>query len=116
MTVIASSAKQTICIDFDGTIVEEAQYPAIGQIKPGAKDVITELYNAGYEIVIYSCRNNPMISRQVERFNQMVDFLSREGIPFHRICLDPKPVAVFYIDDRAIRFSSWAKAREALLK
>jgi len=44
-----------VSIDFDGTIVRDA-YPDIGEPYPGAIDAINDLYDAGYCIIINSCR------------------------------------------------------------
>jgi len=45
-----------IGIDFDGTIVED-NFPEIGPAIPGAIETIKEWYDAGYWIIIHSCRS-----------------------------------------------------------
>jgi hypothetical protein len=66
-----------IAIDFDGTIAEHT-YPECGKIKPHAKEVINRLYNAGHEIIIWTCRwDHPMeLCRQ---------FLAEHGIKYHKL-------------------------------
>lgn len=44
-----------LAIDADGTIFEN-QYPEIGKAKPGAIRIINALHDAGFCIIINSCR------------------------------------------------------------
>ena len=53
--------RYTLSIDFDGTIVEHA-FPEIGELKPGAKEAITELYEH-FDIVISSCRASQLFRK-----------------------------------------------------
>lgn len=111
-----------ICIDFDGTIVEH-EYPYIGKLKEGAKEVINELYDKKHEIVIFTCRSNKDLSG-----NDLSDaskFLRQQGIKFSKInenadCVTfgcwPKLYADIYIDDRNLfHQDSWFNIREALV-
>jgi hypothetical protein len=54
-----------ICIDFDGTIVEE-EYPEIGKLKAGAKEIINSL-SKNFNIIIHTCRINPEICFDIEK-------------------------------------------------
>jgi len=84
-----------IAIDFDGTIVAD-QYPAIGQLKPNAREVIQQLKHDGHYIIIWTCRTgNPM--------HQVYDFLTEQQIPFDRINKsNPENVAKYGIDTRKV--------------
>jgi hypothetical protein len=99
--------KKRICVDYDGTIVDEVHFPEIGKLKEGVKEFLSKLIYDGYYITIYSCRNNPSIGCQEDRFNAMVKFLKDNEVPYHDIELSPKPLAYRYIDDRAIAFTNW---------
>ncbi len=96
-----------IAIDFDGTIVEH-DYPRIGTLKDGAKEVINKWYDAGHKIIIWTCRGD----KEEEEAKQ---FLKENGINFHTFNenvetsddFDPTPkvFAHLYIDDRGFRFT-----------
>lgn len=64
-----------IAIDFDGTIVED-RFPEIGNLKPGAREAINQLYEDGYTIIIWTCRTRLNKARAVE-------FLALQGIKWH---------------------------------
>lgn len=66
-----------LAIDFDGTIVED-QYPEIGKLVEGAKEVINRLHGEGYTIIIWTCRTGFHKAAAVE-------FLAKNGIKFDRI-------------------------------
>lgn len=96
-----------IAIDFDGTIVED-RFPAIGQMMPGAKEAINELFHMGYEIIIWTSRTHI-------RMLEAVEFLAKNGVKYHRINESSpanlrmynnkdsrKIFADMYIDDRGI--------------
>ena len=69
--------KLVIAIDFDGTIVTN-KYPDIGYLKRNAKKVINELFDAGHEIIINSCR-------QGKEEQDMIDFLKQMGIKYSAV-------------------------------
>ena len=69
--------KLVIAIDFDGTIVTD-KYPDIGYLKRNAKKVINELFDAGHEIIINSCR-------QGREEREMVEFLLDNEIKFDEV-------------------------------
>ena len=69
--------KLVIAVDFDGTIVTN-KYPDIGYLKRNAKKVINELFDAGHEIIINSCR-------QGREECEMVEFLLDNEIKFDEV-------------------------------
>lgn len=95
-----------ISIDFDGVIVED-KYPEIGDPISGAIETINEWYDAGYWIIINSCRESG------KEWIDMFDFLRRE-ISYHELNdnldwriekygTDPRKIgADIYIDDHNI--------------
>jgi hypothetical protein len=111
-----------ICIDFDGTIVDH-EYPSIGKLKKGAKEVINELY-VEHDIVIFTCRSNANGTK--DDLHNAFKLLRDNGIKFN--CINensdavtygcwPKLYADIYIDDRNLfHKDSWKKIREELVK
>lgn len=109
--------KQTLSVDFDGTIVDHA-FPLIGGLKPGVKEAITKLKEK-YTIVISSCRASQLFNRGKPNkyVEEMRKFLDDNDIPYDRIDEgdEGKIVAVAYIDDRGIRYQdNWAQIAESL--
>jgi hypothetical protein len=110
-----------IAIDFDGTIVAN-NYPKIGEVRYGAKDVINKLFNDGHYIIIWTCRTN----------QHLVDcavWLAKNGFRFHQInescpenmieyCGDSRKVyADIYIDDRSVSgLPSWDEIYNIIAK
>lgn len=66
-----------ICVDFDGTI-HDGVWPAIGEPREGAKEVINNLRAEGHYIIIWTCREGV---QQTE----MVNWLLAQGIGFDRV-------------------------------
>ena len=96
-----------IClIDFDETI-NSSQYPDLGEPTPGVKESLQEMKDMGYEIHILSCRTNPDVTRYIidrqEQIRIMEKYLNEYKIPYDMVLNEYKPVATFYIDDRAIQ-------------
>ncbi len=106
---------KSICVDFDGTIFD-FEYPDVGPIKPGVIDALSRLRASGWWIVISSCRSKQMW-QEVYEFNSngeevktpfevtvtMAGILDAAGVPYDEISMTDKPLARYYVDDRAIR-------------
>jgi len=109
----------TICVDFDGTIVEH-EYPKIGTLKPGAVEAVNRLYDAGWQIIIYSCRmlaDGRPTEIFPDTFHQIKPFLDSVGLRYDHISTreEGKPFASWYIDDRAIAFNdNWLEISNKL--
>jgi hypothetical protein len=94
-----------ISVDFDNTLVG---YDHNGERFPikGATEAMKTLKAHGCYIIIHTCRIGIAMEngnlRDELKFVQSV--LKEYQMPFDEIHLHPKPVADFYIDDRAIRF------------
>ena len=54
-----------------------SHFPPCGTIKPNAKEVINELYDAGHEIIIWTCRCD-------EPAEMAKQFLDGHGIKYHK--------------------------------
>ena len=91
-----------IAIDWDRTI-HDTDNPVpgrkLGPPLPGAKEALIELRRQGHTIIIHSCA----------RAAPMADWLAWWEIPYSTIWQgNGKPVADWYVDDRGVKFTSWA--------
>jgi hypothetical protein len=95
--------KPKVLVDFDGVIHGYSMGWLDGSCydppKPGAKEALADMESDGYEVVIFSTRDEAAI----------VGYLKRWGFPAYRVT-DRKEAAVAQIDDRAIRFRNWTQA------
>ena len=92
-----------VIIDLDGTICsEEKQFSrSLAKIKDGAKESLEKLRDKGYKIIIYSART-------WAEYEMTENWLNENKVPYDQIILG-KPQGDYWIDDRAIRFTSWDK-------
>jgi hypothetical protein len=60
---------------------------------------------AGYRLVLHTTR-----VRDVEQVQPLYDWLEANGFGMFAEITDRKPLAVAYVDDRAIRFVDWPQA------
>lgn len=121
--------KGAILIDFDGTIVEH-KFPKIGKPMPQAFEVLKELQEAGWKLILWTCREDVgyLINRQY--LKEAVDFCKENGIEFDAVnetllefdfrsdfdCLKRKPHVSFVIDDLNLGgFPGWEAIREILI-
>mgnify|MGYP000868808787 CR=1 FL=1 len=103
-----------ICLDLDGVVCElkqEGQTYADVAPLPGAIAKIRQLKAAGHTVILHTarhmktCQGNPgMVIARVGQIT--LDWLARHEIPYEEIHFG-KPWAHVYIDDNALRFSSW---------
>lgn len=115
--------QKTIAVDFDGVIHRYSKGWLDGTIYDdpveGSKSVLERLVEKGYKIVIFTTRVNPEMGDDVEvERKKMEDWLNshkfNEGTHYHQITA-LKPKAIAYIDDQAIRFTSWEDISKLLL-
>ncbi len=95
-----------IKLDFDGTVVTEA-FPNIGEPIPMALETIKKLNQHGYNLILWTCREN-------EHLDAAVDFFKKHGIhfdavnsghhnnPYRHLPPSRKPFAHYHIDDKNI--------------
>jgi len=106
---------KTIAIDLDGVIFKYDEWRGIdhfGEPVKGARLALEELKHQGFEIVIYTTRTNPGANPGYTKYQLAAKVdraLKKHNIPFDRIEIAGKPIAKYYIDDRAIRFSGWGE-------
>lgn len=98
--------KPTIALDFDGVLAEYTGWRGkhhTGKPIPGAVEFIRANL-ATYQFVIYTVREPEIIT----------DWLQKNGFPMIPVT-NTKPMAVAYIDDRAIRFDgNWETVQSSL--
>ena len=103
---MAAKSKKTVCVDVDGVLFVYEGWKGIhhfGKPIAGAAEMLKKLHEDGYEIVIHTTRANPdvntdYITRELREI--LAEQLVKHGMVFNRI--EGKPIAVGYIDDRAI--------------
>lgn len=103
---------KTIAVDFDGVICnpnDVAPGKRMGNPMPGCKERMDDLKRAGHTLIIHTVRATPDRDTQY-----LKDWLSFFSIPFDSIAVS-KPNADIYLDDRAIRFTDWDTAFNAII-
>lgn len=112
-----------LAIDFDGTVAVN-EFPDIGEPIELAFEVMKELQEAGYILVLNTCRED---EKKRKYLTEAVDFCRERGIEFRSVNENHrdddfrenggrKIYAHRYIDDKNIGgFIGWAKIRELLL-
>ena len=112
-----------IMIDLDGTICPikrpDQSYADLEPL-PGAVERMRELRATGHYIIILTARNMQTCQSNLGKVMKNVgkitlDWLDKYGIEYDEIYFG-KPNAEVYIDDRSIRFSSWAEITDDLLE
>jgi hypothetical protein len=112
-------------IDFDGTIIKHA-FPEIGEPMEDAFEVMKALKEAGWVLVLYTCRED--CSRR-KYLTEAVEFCLANGVEFDGVNETPldhefrdekglrrKPYGDVYIDDRNIGgFVGWRAVKAVLL-
>ncbi len=68
----------TIAIDFDGTIAQRAEFPAIGKPMEDVREVMAALKRDGHYLIIWTCRTG-------DDLVAAVNWLAEHEIPYHRI-------------------------------
>lgn len=111
--------QKTICVDFDGVIADYSNgfqgTDVFGELIPGAKRTLDILKADGWKIIIFTCREDSIALR---------NYLFEHQIPYDLINVDKgqipngnpgKPNADVYLDDKAVRFTSWQEAAVQIL-
>jgi hypothetical protein len=74
---------------------------------PGAEEALKVLHECGYRIIIHSVRG--------DRPDHIREWMEYYHLPFNEITR-VKPAADYYIDDKAIRFISWAQTLNDIME
>lgn len=101
---------KTICVDFDGVIHKyngEYSPGVFNEPKEGAMEALAKLHDAGYRVVVLTARAD---LASVKAY--IIEHLGDKVFPIR--VTDIKPPAIAYIDDRAIRFTTWADVFDQL--
>ena len=108
-----------IAVDFDGTITKENDFPNLGELMPGAKEVINELHSYGCIIILWTCRTDSYLDQAINYCNQYgihVDY-ANQNYPSIQGYAYPKIYADYYIDDLNIGgFPGWHNVRETIFQ
>ena len=113
--------KQNVAIDFDNVIHQYSRGWQGGELygKPieGAKAAMKGLVDKGYNVVILTARIQPKYPDSHEQKKKMEKWLKENGFllnqHYHEVT-NNKPSALVYIDDAAVRFTSWKETNEVL--
>jgi hypothetical protein len=106
ITALNEEYKPTVAIDFDGVIHvnENKDHSITNKTISGAKEAIDKLKEK-YKIVIFSARVRSEFGIN-KGIKDISGFLDNNDIHYDDISIC-KPVAEYYIDDRAIHFTDW---------
>lgn len=116
----APIAHKVVCVDFDSTLYPWRPVYEQPDPLPGAPEAIRRLKAAGYRVVIFTSRLSPTwLASTKYTASDMLDHieavLKRDDIPFDQITAEKVP-AVWYVDDRAIRFDGdWKPIADFIL-
>jgi hypothetical protein len=117
---MAPKRRRTIAVDFDGVIHRYSKGWQDGTIYDppleGAREALARIH-ARYEVVIFTTRVNPAIRGAEIQLDRILAWLEehafRRGEHFDEIT-HVKPPALDYIDDRAVRFTTWGATLDEL--
>lgn len=112
-----------IVIDLDGTICPIKQPgETYDQLVPldGAAERIRELRQAGHYVIVQTARNMATCESNMGKVMKNIGRITLEWLDRYQIEYDEiyfgKPNADIYIDDRALRFESWAAVTDRILE
>jgi hypothetical protein len=107
---ISMKRPRTIMVDLDGVICSEERTFERALAKPldGARESIRKLRADGHTVIIYTARG-------WAEFRVTKQWLDDNGIEHDGLHMG-KPIAEIWIDDRAVRHSSWTETNAMLDK
>lgn len=94
--ILQNPANKLIAVDLDGTLCT-GEFWGTGEPEPITHmiEFVESIYKRGAHIVIYT-------ARQPKWYTQTHAWLLKHGVPFHGICMQMKPGADLYIDDKGV--------------
>lgn len=97
-------------IDVDGTVLTQQRPGEYEKCEPlpGAVEFVNRLFEQGHQVVFFTSRNFRYMQQTHEQ-------LRRFGFKYHHLDMG-KPHGDIIIDDRAVRFESWAETGPAIDK
>lgn len=93
-----------VAVDFDGVIHNPGDVAPgyrMGRPVPGAQDGMRQLAAAGHTLIVHTVRG--------DTGGHVSAWLRHFDIPFHGVT-NVKPDADVYLDDKAVRFTTWVDA------
>lgn len=76
--------KKIALIDFDGTIVEH-DFPKIGKPMPQAFEVMKEMKDKGWKLILWTCREDEGNNINKRYLTDAVNFCTENGIEFDAV-------------------------------
>lgn len=93
-----------LAIDFDG-VLHDFKHPVegrrMGPPMTGAKEKMVALKNAGHELIVHTVW-------EPKSWPTITAWLAYYAIPYDLVT-NVKPNADIYLDDKAVRFTSWSE-------
>jgi len=100
---------KTVAVDLDGTILRYNGWKGhkhFGEPIDGAKEALEEFRKMGFKIIIWTTRpDKRSIQEVLRKHNIPYDYINEN--PYQPPDVSNKIYADFYIDDRAIEFTTW---------
>ena len=96
-----------IVVDIDGTICTENEDYSKCEIMPGCLTALQFIRDNGYKIYLHT-------GRHINHFDVTRKWLMENKVFYDHIVFG-KPPAKYYIDDRAIFFTSWDKVIKKII-
>ena len=100
-----------LAIDFDGVIHDKAnpiKGRRMGAPLPGARDALIKLRDDGHKVTIFTT-----MAVSVHGKNAVQDWMDYYDIPYWLVTAT-KPNAVIFVDDKAIRHTTWPNTLELI--
>jgi hypothetical protein len=110
---VSNEAKETIAVDFDGVVHKYSKGISDGSIYDGPMEDVAQALKdlaSKYKIVLFTCRANPdnPIRDGKTGKESILNWLKKWTLnDYISEITYIKPRAIFYIDDRGIKFDSW---------
>lgn len=121
-----------VAVDFDGTIVEDNDFPYVRNFKPHAIETLQAMLDAGYQIMIWTCRGGVQTdTTDVPQERLVLSSLRNAGLNVGNVEVNqhfpayykrfkgnsPKIYADVYIDNNGYGVDKidWLEIREAFL-
>jgi len=106
---------KTVCFDFDGVLAayDDWKDGTIGEPLPVGVKLLRLCDEAGYRIVIQSCRTHPDHGNKMLQLGAIKSWLRDYHIPCDYIEIEGKAMAHVYVDDLGLHFDqSMAKQED----
>jgi hypothetical protein len=100
-----------LAIDFDNVIMD-TKHPVEGKRMglpiEGAQESIVKFARWGYTVIIFTLRGDE------KGRGAVAEWMKFYGMPYYKEITNIKPQCDYYIDDKAIHFTTWDEVRAQL--